>query len=99
MSKLKTLVIGFRSTRSLREDEIDLDEDVDDIADDFDFSDNGMYDIMFRVWLENKLLDEYFYRIGVHAAFEENGWDGNNLHRTGSSCQDQTTLVLELATG
>ena len=46
MSELRTLVIGFRSARSLREDEIDLDEDVDDIKDDFDFSDNGIYNVI-----------------------------------------------------
>ena len=43
MAVPRTLIVGFKSTRELKEDEIDIDEDVDDIEKEFDFSDNGMY--------------------------------------------------------
>ena len=43
MAVPRTFIVGFKSTRDLNEDEIDIDEDVDDIEKEFDFSDNGMY--------------------------------------------------------
>ena len=43
MSGQRILLFGFKSSRELRTYEVDIDEDDDIEADQFDFSDNGKY--------------------------------------------------------
>ena len=65
MAGLRKLIVSFKSTRELNEDEIDMDKDVDDIKTEFGFSDNGMYLNILKK--ETKRM----FRFGGHHAIQD----------------------------